>query len=213
MSSTLSSLFARHPELGSCEAEINSAFEMIAGAFRAGNKLLVCGNGGSAADAEHIAGELMKGMCGRRHLPADVASRFSEVLPVELAEHLAANLEPALPTISLAGATSLILAVSNDTDPDMVFAQQVHGYGRPGDVLWAISTSGRSRNVILAAAVARASQMGVVALTGQGGGPLGEMADVCIAVPAPTTAAAQELHRPVYHAICEALESSLTPIE
>jgi phosphoheptose isomerase len=155
----------------------------------------------------------MKGMCGRRRLPAEVASRLSEVLPSELADHLAANLEPALPTISLSGASSLILAVSNDTDPDMVFAQQVYGYGRPGDVLWAISTSGRSRNVILAAAMARASQMSVVALTGEGAGPLGKLADVCIAVPSGTTAEAQELHRPVYHALCEALESSLAPID
>ena len=207
---TLSSLVDRYPVLEAVRPAVREAFELLASAFRTGRKVLVCGNGGSAADAEHIAGELMKGISRRRRLPEETARRLEASLPAELAAYLSEHLEPALPTISLVGGTSLPSAVANDTAPDMVFAQQVHGYGHPGDVLWALSTSGRSRNVVLAAATARAAGLRVLAMTGRSASMLGDLADVCIAVPADATTEAQELHLPVYHALCQALEQELT---
>ena len=206
---SLAALGVRYPALDAVLPAVRDAFDLLAGAFRAGGKLLVCGNGGSAADADHIAAELMKGMSKRRRLPHEVSRQLRAALPPELADYLGGHLEPSLPAVSLVGAASLISAVANDTAPDMVFAQQVHGYGRPGDVLWVISTSGRSRTTVLAAAVARADGLRVLALTGRDPAAVGELADVCVAVPADDTAEVQELHRPVYHALCQALEHEL----
>lgn len=211
LSEALRELGAGHPELAPLLPAAHDAFELLASSFRAGGKVLVCGNGGSAADADHIAAELMKGMCGRRRLADRDAERFRALLPPPVADHLASHLEPALPTLSLSGPAALVSAVANDTDPNLVFAQQVYGYGRPGDVLWTISTSGRSRNCVLAAAVARAQGLRVLAMTGADPSELGQLADVCLAVPAVETARAQELHRPLYHAICAALEADLVP--
>jgi D-sedoheptulose 7-phosphate isomerase len=200
----LADLAVRHPDLAVCADSAMDAFRLLAASFRADGKLLICGNGGSAADAEHIVGELMKGMNATRPLPAS----FEAALPSgEDGEYLAARLEPALPAISLVSQAGLISAIGNDTAGDMVFAQQVLGYGRPGDVLWAISTSGRARNVLLAAITARAAGLRVLAMTGADGLPLGEQADVWLRVPAAGTPAAQELHVPVYHALCAALEA------
>ncbi len=198
----LGDLLRRHPELDA--TAVRAAFALLAAAFLAGGKVLVCGNGGSAADAEHIVGELMKGMNTRRTAPAFVRAALP---PGELGEYLADRLEQALPAISLVSQAGLITAIGNDTAADLVFAQQVLGYGRPGDVLWAISTSGRARNVMLAAVTARAAGLRVLAMTGAGGLPLGDHADVQIAVPGETTPAVQELHLPVYHALCAALEA------
>jgi phosphoheptose isomerase len=200
----LSQLAVRYPDLAACADSVGEAFWLLTACFRAGGKLLICGNGGSAADAEHIVGELMKGMNASRALPAGFLAALP---PGEAGEYLAAMLEPALPAISLVSQASLISAIGNDTAGDMVFAQQVLGYGRPGDVLWAISTSGRARNVVLAAITARAAGLRVLAMTGADGLPLGEQADVWLRVPAAETPAAQELHLPVYHALCAALEA------
>jgi D-sedoheptulose 7-phosphate isomerase len=200
----LRDLAVRHPDLAACADSVRAAFGLLAACFRSDGKLLICGNGGSAADAEHIVGELMKRMNISRPPPA----RIRAALPAgEAGEYLAARLEPALPAISLVSQASLISAIGNDTGADMVFAQQVLGYGRPGDVLWAISTSGRARNVLLAAITARAARMRVLAMTGADGMPLGEHADVWLRVPAAGTPAAQELQLPVYHALCAALEA------
>jgi phosphoheptose isomerase len=200
----LDELAVRHPELAACAESVHEAFGLLAACFRADGKLLICGNGGSAADAEHIVGELMKGMKTARALPARLLERLP---PTDDGQYLAARLEPALPAISLVSQASLISAIGNDTAADVVFAQQVLGYGRPGDVLWAISTSGRARNVLLAAITARAAGLRVLAMTGADGLPLGGPADVWLRVPTADTAVAQELHLPVYHALCAALEA------
>lgn len=210
--SPLASLFGRHPELRPLEGPVAAAYETLRTAFRGDHRALVCGNGGSAADAEHIVGELMKSMLVRRPVPTEVTDALAGTAPPELGEearYLSEHLEGALPAISLGSQTSLLSAVANDTAADMVFAQQVHGYGRPGDVLWALSTSGRSRNVVLAALTARAQGMRVVALTGEPGEPLGDLADVWIRVPAASPADAQELHVAVYHSLCAALETEI----
>ena len=201
----LGDLFMRRPELRGCEARICEAFETLRACFAGGGKLLVCGNGGSAADAEHIVGELMKGFLLKRPLPANRAEALRRVAPEE-GERLAAALQSALPAISLAGHPALSTAFANDVAPDMVFAQQVLGYGRPGDVLWAISCSGMSHNVINAALTARASGMTVLGMTGRGGGRLAAVAGQCISVPETDTFLVQELHQPVYHALCAMLE-------
>lgn len=204
-------LVRRHPALAPVTGSLREAAALIVSSVRGGGKLLVCGNGGSAGDADHIVGELMKGMTRRRPLGDSARETIRASTPPDLGVYLVQHLEEALPAINLAAQSSLLTAVGNDTAGDMGFAQQVYGYGRPGDVLWALSTSGRSRNVLLAAAVAKAVGVKVLALTGDPGEPLGAMADVWIRVPGPTVQEAQELHLPAYHAICEAVENELFP--
>jgi phosphoheptose isomerase len=198
-------LVSRYPELVQCETEIRSAFEILRDAFGQGRKLLVCGNGGSAADAEHIVGELMKGYLLKRSLPDDVRTKLLALDPPAGA-YLADHLQGALPAISLVSQSSLISAISNDTASDMVFAQQVYGYGREGDVLLGLSTSGNARNVIRALQVARALGLRTIGLTGVSGGMLKALCEVCICVPAENTAAIQERHLPIYHTLCAMLE-------
>lgn len=206
---TLSSLFERHPELISCRSHVEAAFERLADCFRKGNKLLVCGNGGSAADSEHIVGELMKGFQSRRPLPDARIAGLRALFGSE-GESIARRLQGALPAISLVSQTSLATAITNDVSADMVFAQQVFGYGRPGDVLIAISTSGNAENVINATRVARWLDVGTIALTG-GGGTLRDIAEIVIAAPAGETARIQEYHLAIYHALCAAVEDELFP--
>ncbi|MGO9342295.1 MAG: SIS domain-containing protein [Acidimicrobiales bacterium] len=209
----LDELFVRHPVLVPQRESLGAAFEILVRCFRAGSTVYVCGNGGSSADAEHIVGELMKGIARRR--PISVSERETLLTAVpghrEEAADLADRLDGALRAVCLSSQTSLLTAVANDLGPDVVFAQPVFGYGKAGDVLWAISTSGRSRNVILATIAARARSMEVIALTGEEGLPLGSMADAWIRVPGHDTSAVQELHLPVYHAICRALEEACFP--
>lgn len=205
-------LMRRHPQLRTVSGAVDAAFRILSGAYRAGHRVLVCGNGGSAADAEHIVGELMKSMARPRPLSVEARRALMAGAPETMsgdARYLADHLEEALPAISLVSQTSLLLAVSNDQSPDVCFAQQVLGYGRAGDVLWALSTSGRSRNVVLAALTARAQGMPVIAMTGSDGDRLGALADAWIRVPAPGAGEAQELHEAVYHALCAALEAEL----
>ena len=201
----LNQLFGRYPALEACRQEIEEAYELLRGCFAAGGRLLVCGNGGSAADSLHIVGELMKGFALSRKLSADWEEKFKQVCP-EMAPYLMENLQGALPAISLVSETALSTAYANDQAPDLSFAQQVLGQGRAGDVLLCISTSGNSTNVLYAAAVARAMELRVIGLAGQGGGRLKELSDVCICAPSKITYQIQEYHLPIYHALCLALE-------
>jgi D-sedoheptulose 7-phosphate isomerase len=187
--------------------DIRAACVLLVERFEAGGKLLVCGNGGSAADAEHIVGELMKGFVRARPIGPDLRVKLEAVDPV-MGRRLAASLQSALPAIALTGHPSLSSAFANDVDPALVFAQQVLGYGLAGDVLLAISTSGRAVNVLHAAVAARALGLKVIALTGEGGGELAALCDLCLRVPERETWKAQELHQALYHAICLAVEAA-----
>ena len=198
---TIDELFVRYPQLKGCEGEIAKAFDLLLACYRNGGKVLTCGNGGSAADAEHIVGELLKKFKKHRNISEDVA----EKLPPELA----AKLEGALPAVSLVSMSGILTAFANDVAWETAFAQQVYGLGNPGDVLIALSTSGNSANCVNAALVAKAKGMKVVALTGSDGGKLGTLADAAIKVPEVETYKIQELHLPVYHALCAAIEEVL----
>jgi phosphoheptose isomerase len=174
--------------------------------FTAGHKVLTCGNGGSAADSEHIVGELMKAF----RLPRPLTPKQTEALKAEFGpDEAISQLQQALPAISLVSQTSLITAFANDVSADMVFAQQVLGYGQTGDVLIAISTSGRSKNVVNAAKTARAFGLHVIGLTGEAESPLSAVCSVTVRVPARETAQVQEHHLKVYHALCAMIEAEL----
>lgn len=210
MSTGLSSLFQRYPVLRTCEAELRAAFDLLAAAYRNGNKLLVCGNGGSAADSEHIVAELMKGFLKRRPIPAENSAKL-EAAGGAAGKEIARRLQGSLPAISLPSQMSLLTATANDTDFEMVFAQQIYGLGRAGDVLLAISTSGKSKNVCNAALVAKAFGLKSIALTGRSGGDLAPLADVAIKVPSDNVVEIQELHLPVYHWLSTELEATFFP--
>ncbi|MDD3827936.1 MAG: SIS domain-containing protein [Anaerolineae bacterium] len=210
MDDTFDFLCEQVPELAPCLPKLERAFDLLSRAFREGGKLLVCGNGGSAADSEHIVGELMKGFDRRRALSRTEREHLHALYARE-GRYLAEHLQGALPAISLTSQTSLITAVANDTAAEMVFAQQVYGYGRPGDVLLAISTSGNSRNVLHALRVARAAGVATVGLTGPGGGEMAALCDVALCVPPGATrpgdtAEIQRAHQALYHALCRKLE-------
>ncbi|MDR0321274.1 MAG: SIS domain-containing protein [Treponema sp.] len=201
----LQQLIERYPQLSQVKDDINSAFEIILQSYAGGGKLLIAGNGGSASDAEHIAGELMKTFSKKRDLPASFISEIKKV-DSEIADYLVPRMQPGLPAIALSGHASLNTACINDIDGNITFAQQVYGYGNEGDVLLAISTSGNSKNVLYATAVARVKKLKIIALTGKGGGKLKQYSDVNICVPETETWKVQELHLPVYHVICMMLE-------
>lgn len=198
-------LIERYPILSPVASDILSCYEMLAACFESGSKLLIAGNGGSAADAEHIVGELMKGFLLPRDIDSDFAEKLVQVDP-SLGTRLAGKLQGALPAISLCGHGALATAYQNDCEPAMCFAQQVNGYGRENDVFLGISTSGNSENILYAAVTAKAKGMKVIGLTGAAESALSEMADLCIRVPAELTYQVQELHLPVYHALCQMLE-------
>lgn len=196
---------SRYPVLASCEKEIAAAETILEAAFRAGNKLLLCGNGGSNADAAHIAGELGKGFVKARPLSDEKKAAMRAKCPA-LDEEALTLLQDALPALPLDAGNALGSAFCNDVEPSLVYAQQVLGLGKPGDVLLALSTSGNSANVVEAAKVAKGLGLLVIALTGETGGRLRELSDVCIRVPAQETYKVQELHLPVYHQICLDIE-------
>ena len=209
-------LIGRYPALAPIRGDIEAGFRLLADAYRAGGKLLVAGNGGSCADADHIVGELMKGFVLPRPVAPDFAARLRALDPA-LGDVLASRLQEGLPAVALTQHPALTTAYMNDTEggATLVFAQQAYVLGRAGDVLLAISTSGNSENVLAAALVARARGMRVLALVGQGGGKLAGMADVAIRVPADETYKIQEYHLPVYHTLCLMLEKEFfggTPI-
>ncbi|MDR2786192.1 MAG: SIS domain-containing protein [Treponema sp.] len=197
----LQALLDRYPALSGIRGGIQSAGELLIKTFESGCKLLIAGNGGSAADSEHIVGELMKNFAKKRTLPGSYVSRLEEIDP-EIAQYLSPRLQPGLPAIALTGHYSLSSACINDIDGNITFAQQVYGYGKRGDLFLGISTSGNAKNVVYAAAAARAKDMGVIALTGASGGRLARLADVSVIVPETETYKIQELHLPIYHALC-----------
>ncbi len=194
-------LFARFPALAAVQCEVLEAFDLLCGCFSAGGKLLLCGNGGSAADCDHIAGELCKGFLRKRPLSEADRSLFSD-------DALAQHLQNGLPAVSLCAHSALMTAVANDTDPALIFAQQVWVYGERGkDLLMALSTSGNSANVLYAAKTAKAMDLPVLSVTGQDGGALLRESTVCIRLPASETYQVQELTLPLYHALCAAAEA------
>ncbi|NMB46086.1 MAG: SIS domain-containing protein [Firmicutes bacterium] len=201
----LEDLLDRRPELGGLADSIWSAYVETEAAYASGGKLLLCGNGGSASDAEHIAGELMKGFLKKRTVEHALQKRLAEVGGLA-GETIGSLLQQGMPAISLVSQTALGTAIINDISGDMIFAQQVNALGQEGDVLWALSTSGNSRNVVAAAIVAQARDMRVVGLTGQSGGALRSYADVLLNVPYSETHLIQEAHLPIYHTLCAMLE-------
>lgn len=205
MEEQLNLLIERYPKLKACKEDIKKAYELLDAAYSNGRKLLVCGNGGSASDSEHIVGELMKEFKLKRKVYSDHAAALKAIDP-ELGQVLADNLQGALPAISLTGHSSLQTAYMNDAVPELVFAQQVNGYGKEGDVLLGISTSGNSKNVLYAAVNAKAKGLKVIGLTGAKENKLMKFADVCIRVPETETYKIQEYHLPVYHCLCLMLE-------
>lgn len=198
-------LLERYPVLAAVKKDLIKAYELLEESYCSGGKLLVAGNGGSAADAEHIVGELMKGFKLPRKLREEASDALVKASP-ELGNLLAQKLQGALPAISLSGHPALSTAYMNDCDPLLCFAQQMNGYGKAGDVFLGISTSGNSKNILYAAAVAKAKKVKVIGLTGVAESKLSEMADVCIQVPQTETYKVQELHLPVYHCLCLMLE-------
>lgn len=167
---------------------------------------MVCGNGGSCSDSDHLVGELMKCFELKRPVEKDFSDRLADISP-NRGEFLAKKLERALPAISLCSHISLTTAISNDVGTDLIFAQQVLGYGRENDVLLGISTSGNSQNVIDACITARAMNIKTIGLTGIAGGNIKEYCDIILNVPEKQTAAVQELHLPVMHVICRIIEN------
>lgn len=198
-------LIKRYPKLAVCKEDVKKAYELLEVAYSNGRKLLVCGNGGSASDSEHIVGELMKEFKLKRKVYSDQATALKAIDP-ELGQVLADNLQGALPAICLTGHSSLTTAFMNDANADLVFAQQVNGYGKFGDVFLGISTSGNSKNVLYAAVNAKAKGLKVIGLTGAKESKLMKYADVCIRVPETETYKIQEYHLPVYHCLCLMLE-------
>ncbi len=197
----LEGVLSRYPVLAACRGDVVAAFEMLLSAYRSGGKVLTCGNGGSAADAEHVVGELVKSFRKRREIPSAIAAK--------LRPELAAQLEGTLPAISLVSMESLLTAFANDVAWETAFAQQVLALARPSDVLVALSTSGNSANCVAAAEVMRAVGGRSIALTGQAASRLSNVCDVAIRVPETETFRVQELHLPVYHALCAMLEEEL----
>jgi D-sedoheptulose 7-phosphate isomerase len=196
-------LCQRLPSLENCRDSIQQATDLLIQSFQQGNKLLLCGNGGSAADCEHIAGELIKRFSAPRPLP----SELSGLLGAELAQ----NLHGGLPALSLPSMIGFHTAFANDDDPAYAFAQQVIAFGKTGDVLLAISTSGNSQNLIHAVHTAKALGLKTIALTGENGGKLAPLCDLAILAPASDTPRVQELHLPIYHSICTVVENTLFP--
>lgn len=205
----LNELIARYPRLSKERENILLAYEIIKKCYKNGGKLLIGGNGGSCADSGHIVGELMKGFVRKRPVSKEFEARIKEIDP-ENADFISANLEGALPAIDITGHNSLNTAFGNDKKDGSILAmaQQLFGYAKSGDVFLGISTSGNAKNVTLAASVAKALEVSVIGLIGRNGGKLAKIADCSIIVPENETFKIQELHLPVYHALCLMLEDT-----
>ena len=201
----LNLLIERYPALEVCRQDIVEAYLVMEECYEHDGKLLIAGNGGSAADSEHLAGELMKRFKTPRPVPQEFADKLMEIDSIRGA-NLAKNLERGLMAIPLVAHEALTTAYINDVDGLGVFAQQLYGFGRPGDVFLGISTSGNSKNIMSATVVARAIGIKIIGLTGESGGELAHVADVTIRVPESDTYKIQELHLPVYHCLCLMLE-------
>jgi len=209
---TIETLLQNHPALTACQDSIESARDLLTDTYREGGKLLLCGNGGSAADCDHIAGELLKGFLSHRPLSEEDCLALAESLPDGEADPdlylLAGQLQGGLPAVSLPAQTAALTAVCNDTDPALIFAQLTWALGQSGDTLICLSTSGNSRNVVLAAKAAKTKGLRVLALTGENDSKLSELSDVTVRVPATDTYRVQEYHLPVYHYLCAAVEEA-----
>jgi len=197
-------LLTAHPALVPCGDSIREAFALLREAITSGGRIYVCGNGGSSADCQHIVGELMKGFLLKR--PVSFTEKIAGALSPDTRALLSVKLQGAIPCHSLTSETALITALTNDISADVIFAQQIYGYGRKGDAFIAISTSGNAKNVCLAAELASAMGLRTLALTGQSGGRLIHLCDVSIRVPSDATPKIQEYHLPIYHALCAELE-------
>lgn len=192
----INELLERYPSLQICKKDIEDALNLMIDTYKNDGKILVCGNGGSAADSEHIVGELMKGFMLKR-----------EVKDERIPEELSCKLQGALPSISLVSQTGVLSAFINDVAPDMMYAQLVYGYGRKGDLLICLSTSGNSKNCVNAAEVAKCIGVNVLSLTGEKESKLSEISDCTIKVPETETFKVQEYHLPVYHYLCAMTEN------
>ena len=201
----LNELIERYPVLSEIKDDITKATKEMITCYESGGKVLLCGNGGSCADCDHIAGELMKGFLKKRPLSSAQKEELTTNMP-SLDDELLSKLQCGLPAISLPSMTAPNSAFANDVDPDLIYAQGVLALGKAGDILIGISTSGNSKNVCAAAKIAKATGCKVIGLTGCKGGELKEYADVCICVPESETFKIQELHLPVYHCICAMIE-------
>ena len=202
----LRDLVSRYPELVSCAESVQRAFELLKECFEAQGKLLLCGNGGSCADCAHITGELMKGFCKNRPLSEKQKLALAKI-DSKNGYFLAEKLQQAFPVVDLCANTALITAVANDTDADLIFAQQIMGLGREKDVLLCICPKGSAPNVLNAIAAARLQGMKVIGMVAQGKGAMANLCDGLIAVPQNEVFLAQEMHLPVYHALCLMLEA------
>lgn len=200
-------LIKRYPALTKVENEIHNAAECLIKCYEQQRKVLVCGNGGSSSDSDHIVGELMKGFEKKRPVQESFKRQLLSISE-ERGKYLAEKLQQGLPAISLTAHNSLITAVANDMDADLIFAQQVLSYGQHGDILIGISTSGNSNDVVDAVITAKAMGMIVIGLTGESGGKIKPFCDILINVPERRTSFIQELHLPVYHTLCMILENS-----
>lgn len=198
-------LCIRYPVLSVCKNDIDKAAEALIESFENGGKLLVAGNGGSCADSDHISGELLKSFVKKRRPSVELIDSIRKINP-ETGDYLEDKLQGSLPVIALANNTALMTASLNDVDGNVMFAQQVNGYGKEGDVFLGISTSGNSKDIVYPTVVAKAKGLMTVALTGKDGGKLKGIADICIVVPEQETFKIQELHLPVYHALCLEIE-------
>lgn len=193
-------IFQRYPELTECKADMYAAFEILKECVKNGGKILLCGNGGSAADSDHIAGELLKGFLKKRPLSAEEKAAWTEET------WIADMLQKGICAINLTGISATMTAVCNDTDPQLIYAQLTQAMGRKGDVFIGLSTSGGAKNVRYGAMTAKTLGMQVISLTGKKESPLSAIADAAIRVPVQETYMVQELHLPVYHWLCAALE-------
>lgn len=198
-------LCERYPSLTNVKPVIEEACNQLISCYEHGGKILICGNGGSCSDSDHIVGELMKSFELKRPISVEVKEKLASIDP-DRGSYLANHLQQGLPAISLTAHTALITAIANDIDGEVIFAQQVIGYGQPGDILMAISSSGNSKNVLDACLVAKAMSLKVIGLTGETGGKMKDLCDILINVPGRRTSLIQELHLPVYHLLCLAVE-------
>lgn len=201
-------LIRKYPELEECISDIKLAIDIILSAINCNGKVLTCGNGGSASDAEHIVGELMKGFMHPRNLESKEIESIMQLYP-ETGNEIVKNLQKPIPAISLTSNMAFITAYSNDVNPEYIFAQQVYGLGNKGDVLLCLSTSGNSKNIVNAAMVAKVKGVDIIGFTGKSGGMLKEYADVLIKAPSLITPEIQEYHIAIYHAICAQIEEDI----
>lgn len=196
-------LIERIPELECIKDDIEKAINETIKCYENGGKVLIAGNGGSACDSEHIAGELLKSFLKKRPIKKEIRD---ELLKIEDGEYIADNLESPLRAISLTSHIGLSTAYLNDKEPYLVFAQQLLGFGEKGDIFIAISTSGNSKNIIYAVKLAKAMGIKIIAFTNENGGVLSSMADITIKAPAKETHIAQEYHQAIYHELCIKVE-------